>query len=439
MAGALAGLKIVEVGELVSAPYAAKLMADMGAEVIKVERPGAGDPARRRGPFPGGHSHPEKSGLFLYLNANKHGVTLDIAQPEGFELLEALTADADVLIHNISPPEMDRLGFNYQRLAAPQPAPGDDLDRAVRLERGASRLARRGAHGLVVGRGLRAQRRRRQTIRNCRRSRPSAARPAFRPACMASVATMGAVYARLRGAGGQHVEVSGQESLASQIEMVFEYWPYMGVIATRLGRKPLQPLETMECKDGWIYVCCVEEHQWRNFVSTLWVIRNGPTRRFSPIGSSAPRTGRRWKFFCANGLVSRRYWIFIARRRRGACRSLRSRRWATCSAPSISRRGDFLSSCAIRWPAPTKYPGAPLKYGATPWQIRMPAPALGQHNGEIFGARLGLDPQRLRALQAQRSDLDGASGRSPGFESPTSPGCGRDPIAPCNWRIWAPT
>jgi crotonobetainyl-CoA:carnitine CoA-transferase CaiB-like acyl-CoA transferase len=48
-----------------------------------------------------------------------------------------------------------------------------------------------------------------------------------------------------------------------------------------------------------------------------------------------------------------------------------------------------------------KYPGAPLKYGATPWQIRMPAPALGQHNAEIFGARLGLEPQRMRTLQAK--------------------------------------
>ncbi|MGH7916156.1 MAG: CoA transferase, partial [Candidatus Binataceae bacterium] len=99
MAAALSNLKIIEIGELVSAPYAAKLMADMGAEVIKVERPGAGDRARMRGPFPGGAAHPEKSGLFLYLNTNKLGVTLDIARPEGFELLEKLAAQADVLVH----------------------------------------------------------------------------------------------------------------------------------------------------------------------------------------------------------------------------------------------------------------------------------------------------------------------------------------------------
>ena len=79
MVGALSDLKIVELGEMVSAPYAAKLMADMGAEVVKVEPPPVGDRSRTRGPFPGGEAHPDKSGLFLYLNANKCGVTLDIA------------------------------------------------------------------------------------------------------------------------------------------------------------------------------------------------------------------------------------------------------------------------------------------------------------------------------------------------------------------------
>src|ERR1700681_2677810 len=121
MAGALSSLKIVEIGELASAPYASKLMADMGAEVIKVERPAVGDRARLRGPFPGGTPHAEKSGLFLYLNTNKLGATLDISKPEGFALLEQLAAQADVWVHNFGPPEMDRMGLNYQRLRAVNP------------------------------------------------------------------------------------------------------------------------------------------------------------------------------------------------------------------------------------------------------------------------------------------------------------------------------
>ena len=96
-------------------------MADMGAEVIKIEQPGVGDRARTRGPFPGGQPHPDKSGLFLYLNANKYGISLDLAQPRGFELLEALAAQADVLIHNVRPPDMDRIGLNFERLARRNP------------------------------------------------------------------------------------------------------------------------------------------------------------------------------------------------------------------------------------------------------------------------------------------------------------------------------
>jgi len=77
------------------------------------------------------------------------------------------------------------------------------------------------------------------------------------------------VFARLRDGEGQHIDVPMQEAIAAQLEMTFEYWPYMKMIATRLGQKPLQPVETFQCKDGYIYVCCIEEHQWQNFVHLM--------------------------------------------------------------------------------------------------------------------------------------------------------------------------
>ena len=74
----LSGLCVLELGQMVAAPYCGKLLADLGADVIKIERPRTGDGARRRGPFPDGVPHPEKSGLFLYLNTSKRGITLDL-------------------------------------------------------------------------------------------------------------------------------------------------------------------------------------------------------------------------------------------------------------------------------------------------------------------------------------------------------------------------
>src|SRR5581483_4096787 len=121
MAGPLASLRVVEVGEMVAAPYAAKLMADLGADVIKVERPRIGDRARGRGPFAGGAPHPEKSGLYIYLNTNKRGVTLDLATARGFAAFEKLVGSADALIHDLAPATMERIGFHFDRFHRTNP------------------------------------------------------------------------------------------------------------------------------------------------------------------------------------------------------------------------------------------------------------------------------------------------------------------------------
>jgi len=98
----LAGVQVVECGEEVSAAFAAKLLAMLGAAVVKVE-PLEGDISRRRGPFPGGVADSERSGLFLYLNADKRGVTLDLHAVEDRRKLDSLLAGADILVHNIPP------------------------------------------------------------------------------------------------------------------------------------------------------------------------------------------------------------------------------------------------------------------------------------------------------------------------------------------------
>src|SRR5262249_8465161 len=130
----LAVIKIVEYGQGVSAAFGAKLLADLGADVIKVE-PAEGDLTRRCGPFPNaGASNlvsakvatrpadPEKSGLFIYLNTNKRGVVIDLRQTEGQQLFDRLLRRADVLIHNVPPPERAALGLESAILRQRYPA-----------------------------------------------------------------------------------------------------------------------------------------------------------------------------------------------------------------------------------------------------------------------------------------------------------------------------
>jgi crotonobetainyl-CoA:carnitine CoA-transferase CaiB-like acyl-CoA transferase len=397
MPGALSSLKIVEVGEMVSAPYATKLMADLGAEVIKIERPVVGDSARTRGPFPGGTPHPEKSGLFLYLNTNKYGVTLDLARPEGMELLDRLVADADILFHNVMPPDMDRIGLNFERMRKVNPRlvmtsiTPYGLTGPYRDWR-AEDLTLWCAGGICVINGGGMDHPEMPPLR------AFGSQSGFQGGVHGAVATLGAVMAALRDGEGQQVDVSIQESLASQLELFFEYWPYMHVIASRLGRKPIQPIEAMQCKDGWIYLCCVEEHQWSGFVEVM----GNPEWANEEIFSDRLKRAENWealKIFLEE-YVSQQTVLELYKK-------VQEKR--VPFAP-VSTMGDLLNSehlkargFFVEIPHPEAgvrvYPGAPLKYGATPWEIRMPAPVLGQHNAEIFGARLGLGVARLAELQ----------------------------------------
>ena len=113
---ALKGVKILEFCTTISGAYCTKLMADLGAEVIKIEAPGIGDAARRKPPFPDDKPDPEKSGLFIYINTSKFGITLDPLKPEGKKIFHDLVKDVDILVEDHQPGEMEKMGFGYDDL-----------------------------------------------------------------------------------------------------------------------------------------------------------------------------------------------------------------------------------------------------------------------------------------------------------------------------------
>ena len=118
---ALDDLLIVDLTHYIAGPYCTKLLADYGARVIKIERPGSGDPCRRLGPFPDAEPHPEKSGLFLHLNTNKESVTLNLKTLRGRQILFQLIARADVVVENFHPRVLPGLGLDYEQLRIANP------------------------------------------------------------------------------------------------------------------------------------------------------------------------------------------------------------------------------------------------------------------------------------------------------------------------------
>ena len=118
MRGALAGLRVVEIAGDIAGPYCTKLLADLGADVIKIEPP-TGDPLRDWGPFPGGVTDPNKSGLFEYLNAGKHGATIDLDADSSAS--HSLIASADLLCDGMPPGALDGFGLDVSALQALRP------------------------------------------------------------------------------------------------------------------------------------------------------------------------------------------------------------------------------------------------------------------------------------------------------------------------------
>src|SRR5436189_3623710 len=114
--GPLAGVRIIDLTSVLMGPYATQIMADLGADVIKVEPP-TGDTTRGVGPM----RNPGMGPIFLHVNRNKRSVVLDLKKPGGVDALVALARQADVVMYNIRPKALARLGISYERLAQANP------------------------------------------------------------------------------------------------------------------------------------------------------------------------------------------------------------------------------------------------------------------------------------------------------------------------------
>jgi len=378
--GALDGIRVLEVGRGVGAAYATKLLADLGADVVKIEPPG-GDPMRARGPFPGGVPHPERSGLFLYLNANKRGIVLDLEQQGARQAFDHLVAGADLLVHDVHPTDMPAHGLDWDRLSARNPrlvmtsiAPFGVT--GPRAHWRATDLVSWCAGGVATLNGDPAH-------PELPPLKTFGQQAGFQAGLNAAIPSLAALFARHATGTGEHIEVSVQESLAAILELTFEFWPYCGLVASRLGAKPIQPLCFMECRDGWIFICCVEEHQWRQFVEIMgkpdWAELELFENRLAR-GANFDALQALLQEWCREQSVHE---LYEAAQRRRVPFAPVSTMGDLLDSPHLRARGFFAT---IDHPVAgaVTMPGAPYRFSETPWVLRRPAPCLGQHTAEVL-------------------------------------------------------
>ena len=397
----LHGLKVVELGNFVSGPYCARLLADAGAEVIKVEAP-EGDESRRRGPFPDDVPDPDRSGLYIFLNANKLGITVDIGTFSGQKLLGGLLEDADILVENNPPDRMKWLGLDfsflhqrYPRLIVTSITPfgqtgpyrdflGDDL---VIANMGGLSYATPGLPDKVEDPETEPP------------LRPATYVADFTAAIVGSVATLMALMAREMDGNGRHADVSEQEAVASAMVRDLVTPSYLGRDKRRGDPlDSLMPNSYFPCNDGYVVITAYVEDHWRKLVDVM----GNPDWAHDPKFRDGNARTDNWEEL--RPLI--REWtmahsgqeIHDATQSRGIpCFPAYELGQAVTSDQVAAR--NFLREVELLPGRTAKIPGLPFRFGDTPWPVRTPAPRLGEHNNVVLSQRLGYDGPALVQLR----------------------------------------
>ncbi len=247
---ALSHLKVLELCNFVCGPYCTKLLADLGAEVIKVEPPGVGDESRRRGPFLNDIPHPERSGLFLYLNTNKSGITLDIKTTKGRGILKELIKKTDILVEDNPPKVMKELGLTYHELKKINPrlvmtsiTPFGQTGPYRDYKAHEMNLYHAGGEGYLL------------PIQSPDLTREPVKAGGLVGDCIcglsSAIATLAAAYNMKETGVGQHIDVSKQDVLMTMVLLEIAMYANMGVVRNRLQRP--DPDADTDGMSGWLY------------------------------------------------------------------------------------------------------------------------------------------------------------------------------------------
>lgn len=395
---ALADIRVVEMGEMVAAPFCARLFADYGADVVKIEPPGRGDAARTWGPFPGDEPNPEKSGLYFFLNTNKRGVTLDITKAGGRELLIDLLRTADVFVHGARPAQLRAWNLEYETLAAINPGlvmisvtpfgqtgpycdwNAYDLNAFHLTAAGSRYLGRPGEPPLE----------------------PGTFTADFFGGYAAAAWGLAAVMGREIIGGGQHVDVSCAEVIAALFTGAQNIGGYAqdGVFETRsgVGMRLGAPATIFPCKDGYVWMLALEPRQWRGLAKAM----GDPD--WMQLDQFLDMFNRAQNVDAMNPLI--REWTMQHTKREimDLCQENGCPSTAIFTVeevalhPHLAAR-QFIN--ALQHPAlgSLRDIGPPVLLPESPGGPRVAAPLLGEHNADVYGALFNTDNGRVRALQ----------------------------------------
>jgi len=384
----LDGVRVLDLSRVIAGPYCATLMADLGADVVKVERPGRGDDLRAwRGSG--------MSASFAAINRNKRGMAVDLQHPEGSKLVFELARRADVVVENFLPGVAERLGLGYAAVSAVNPSVvyvsvtgfGQDGPHARRA--GYNTIAQ-GMSGIMALTGM----------------------PGHPPTKVGgSVADLAAAFLafgvanaalahRLRTGRGQHLDVSLLASTLALLPDPAAHYFDSGQRPTRVGnRNPyLTPAEAFRTRDGWVQVVIMNPEQYARFGKALGDDALTTDAKFADNDRRVANHDEfRDRVEAALAAGTTAEWVARFERAQIAAGPIYEFD-EVFEDPQVKHLG-LVASVEQPGYGPTRMLGFPVRASATPATIRRPAPLLGQHTAEILG-ELGLPATEIERLAA---------------------------------------
>jgi len=386
----LQGLSVLDLSTNLSGPYCSMLLGDLGADVVKVERPASGDEARGMPPFVNGQSSP-----FMIFNRNKRSLTLNLKTPEAREIALKLAARADVFLENFKPGTAERLGLGYKEVSNRNPRiiycsiSGFGQTGPYR-ERGGFDLIAQGMSGLM-------------SVTGEEEGPPLRVPLPISDLCGGMFATIGilaALAARERTGRGQWVDTSLLETpIALSVYEAAQYFA-TGEVPQRLGpgHRTSAPYQAFRTRDGWITVGGAAQHFWLRLRRVLGLEQLAADPRFA---TNADRVRHRKELAA---LLQERleretsaYWLDRLEAEGIPAGPLYTYDQVFADRQVCHR--EMVVEVEHPVAGRTRVLGIPIKLSETPGAIRRPAPLLGEHTREIL-AELGFEPAEQERLKA---------------------------------------